>query len=90
MTSLRGKSGRIQKKATEKLKKIEDVLRTETFYENLSEEDLERLEKKYAQNGWIRLEGSQTIGFVSKCGEYFNCICKLTGKQYSFGEKELR
>lgn len=40
---------------------------------------------KYRSEGWIELKGDHTLGFVSPCGEVFNCYSYDTGEFFSFG-----
>jgi hypothetical protein len=37
------------------------------------------------RDGWVQLKGQRTLGFVSPCGEKFNCYDYETGEFYSFG-----
>ncbi len=54
----------------------------------ISEEREDEIRVQYAVKGWTEVQGLITLGFVSKCGEWFNCYCKKTGHFYSFGTTE--
>lgn len=45
----------------------------------------QEIERKYRDQGWSRLEGEITLGWISYCGFWFNFYSKLTGNLYSVG-----
>lgn len=48
----------------------------------------QEIEQKYAKNGWTRVEGELTLGWISQCGRWFNFYSKLTGNLYNVGPME--
>jgi hypothetical protein len=85
MTSSKRGSGRRLRKLTQQ----PSVTRGDGLYAGkISEEREAEIRFQYHQKQWTEIDGLITLGFVSKCGEWFNCYCKQTGHFYSFGTTE--
>jgi hypothetical protein len=52
--------------------------------EKMTLTEINEVVKRYLLRGWRKAEGAFTLGFVSPCGEHFNCYDIETGKLYSY------
>jgi hypothetical protein len=70
------------KRSVEKLNEREREIRLE---KPMTTTEIQEKTHDYTSKGWTRVDGSITLGFVSRCGEYFNCFDLDSGRFYSFG-----
>lgn len=89
MTSSSAKSGATSKKRIKRAPKSgNNISTTQKYAGEISETREAEIKYEYVSKGWHHIDGLITLGFVSRCGEYFNCYCKKTGHFYSFGTDE--
>ena len=50
----------------------------------LNRDEIDEQCNYYLSAGWIPLVGMFTIGFISPCGELFDCFDAVCGHSYSF------
>lgn len=88
MTNSRIRSGRSSKRVMNRPEEPEEPRSDGLYAGRLSEDREAEIRTQYYVKGWTEVEGLITLGFISKCGEWFNCYCKRTGHFYSFGTTE--
>lgn len=88
MMSSKRKSGPKRRQVMRQLEEPQTPRRDGYYAGRITEERELEIRAQYCVKGWTEVEGLITLGFVSHCGEYFNCYCKKTGHFYSFGTDE--